>query len=80
MSVVPPVSSLAEAAEIYWKRLGTARRCSLRRGLAGRSWTVGAACCGSDSVVHVLQRLDRPCGYSFRHLCSCESMPGKQAW
>eukprot|EP00969_Alexandrium_andersonii_P353856 15440852-Alexandrium_andersonii.AAC.1 len=77
MSVVPPVSSLAEAAEIHWNRLGAAQRCSSRRGLAGRSWTFRPACSGS--VAHVLQRFGRPCGYSFRRLLSCENMPDKQA-
>ena len=72
--------SLAEVADFYWNALTTAQRCALRRGLAGRTWTVGTACSGSDSVVHVLERLGRPCGYSFMHLFSCENDPDKQAW
>lgn len=80
MADVPVVSSLADSAAFYWESLDTPQRCLLRRGLAGRSWSLGTACSGSDSVVMVLEHIGRSCGWEFTHTFSCESHPEKQAW
>ena len=77
---MPVVSSLAECAAFYWGCLSMPQRCALRRGLPGRSWTLGTACSGSDSVVRVLEHIGRSCGWEFKHLFSCECDPAKQAW
>ena len=80
MADVPVVSSLADSAAFYWESLDTPQRCLLRRGLAGRVWSIGTACSGSDSAVLVLEHIGRSCGWEFTHTFSCESDPEKQAW
>ena len=77
---VPVLSSLAACAAFYWECLATPQRCALRRGLRGRSWRLGTACSGSDSVVRVLEHIGRSCGWEFTHVFSCECDPEKQAW
>ena len=76
----PVVSSLADCAAFYWESLNTPQCCALRRGLPGRSWRLGTACSGSDSVVQVLEHIGRSCGWEFTHVFSCECDPDKQAW
>ncbi len=45
-----------------------------------RKMRVGTACSGTDSVVHVLNRLGDATGWKFEHIFSCECSEIKRRW